>query len=185
MKIFFANPRSQDVKIKKKILNSLDKVISQQNYILDSQNRKFENNLKSYFKIKYAVGVNSGTDALKIAIKSLGIKKNSEVIVPTLTATATEKVQVDIQKNLNITDAKIFKSSFNRTNLYYEVRPKKDVFKDIVKYVKSNAGKSGVIYCLSRKKVEETAEMMKNRMAAVWDSDCSFEAHYDWHSKLI
>ena len=84
----------------------------------------------------------------------------SKVPIIALTATATEKVQVDIQKNLNITDAKIFKSSFNRTNLYYEVRPKKDVFKDIVKYVKSNAGKSGVIYCLSRKKVEETAEIL-------------------------
>ena len=81
MKIFFANPRSQNLRIKKKITNVLNEVILQKNYILDNQNRKFENNLKRYFNIKYAVGVNSGTDALKIAIKSLGIKKNSEIII--------------------------------------------------------------------------------------------------------
>ena len=85
----------------------------------------------------------------------------SKVPIIALTATATEKVQLDIQKNLNIVDSTIFKSSFNRANLYYEVRPKKDVYKDIVKHVKANAGKSGIIYCLSRKKVEETAEILK------------------------
>lgn len=79
-----------------------------------------------------------------------------------LTATATPKVQHDIQKNLGMTDAKVFKSSFNRPNLYYEVRPKtKNVDKDIIKYIKSQGGKSGIIYCLSRKKVEELAETLK------------------------
>ncbi|MFO7575184.1 MAG: DNA helicase RecQ [Bacteroidales bacterium] len=78
-----------------------------------------------------------------------------------LTATATPKVQHDIQKNLGILDAEIFKSSFNRANLYYEVRPKQEVSKEIIKYIKNNAGKSGIIYCLSRKKVEELAEMLK------------------------
>lgn len=79
-----------------------------------------------------------------------------------LTATATPKVQHDIQKNLGMTDAKVFKSSFNRANLYYEVRPKtKNVDKDIIKYIKSQEGKSGIIYCLSRKKVEELAETLK------------------------
>ncbi len=78
-----------------------------------------------------------------------------------LTATATPKVQHDIQKNLGMTEATVFKSSFNRANLYYEVRPKKeDVEKEIIKYIKSQAGKSGIIYCLSRKKVEELAEML-------------------------
>ncbi len=78
-----------------------------------------------------------------------------------LTATATQKVQQDILKNLEIQDAKVFKSSFDRPNLYYEVRPKtKDVVKDIIKYIKSNAGKSGIVYCLSRKKVEELAETL-------------------------
>jgi ATP-dependent DNA helicase RecQ len=78
-----------------------------------------------------------------------------------LTATATPKVQNDIQKNLGIFDADIFKSSFNRPNLYYEVKSKQDVGKEIIKYIKNNSGKSGIIYCLSRKKVEEIAELLK------------------------
>ena len=79
-----------------------------------------------------------------------------------LTATATTKVRDDIKKNLGIQDAKDFKSSFNRPNLYYEVRPKtKDVDKEIIKFIKANQGKSGIIYCLSRKKVEELAEILQ------------------------
>ncbi|HEX2968147.1 MAG TPA: DNA helicase RecQ [Bacteroidales bacterium] len=78
-----------------------------------------------------------------------------------LTATATPKVQHDIQKNLGILDADEFKSSFNRPNLYYEVKSKQDVSKEIIKYIKNNPGKSGIIYCLSRKKVEEIAELLK------------------------
>jgi ATP-dependent DNA helicase RecQ len=78
-----------------------------------------------------------------------------------LTATATPKVQHDIQKNLGILDAEVFKSSFNRPNLYYEVKSKQDVTKEIIKYIKNNTGKSGIIYCLSRKKVEEMAETLK------------------------
>jgi len=78
-----------------------------------------------------------------------------------LTATATPKVQHDIQKNLGILDAEVFKSSFNRPNLYYEVKSKQDVTKEIIKYIKNNSGKSGIIYCLSRKKVEELAEVLK------------------------
>lgn len=78
-----------------------------------------------------------------------------------LTATATPKVQNDIQKNLDMMDAQVFKSSFNRPNLYYEVRPKQgDVTKDIIKFIKNHEGKSGIIYCLSRKKVEELAEVL-------------------------
>ena len=79
-----------------------------------------------------------------------------------LTATATPKVQHDIQKNLGITNATVFKSSFNRPNLYYEVRPKtKDVDKEIIKYIQNNHGKSGIVYCLSRKKVEELANLLQ------------------------
>ena len=79
-----------------------------------------------------------------------------------LTATATDKVRTDILRSLNIEDAKQFKSSFNRPNLYYEVRPKtKNIDKEIVKFIKENAGKSGIIYCLSRKKVEELAEVLR------------------------
>ncbi len=79
-----------------------------------------------------------------------------------LTATATPKVQHDIQKNLGMMDATVFKSSFNRPNLYYEVRQKtNEVDKDIIKYIKTQAGKSGIIYCLSRKKVEDFSEILK------------------------
>jgi len=79
-----------------------------------------------------------------------------------LTATATDKVRTDIKKSLGILEAKDFKSSFNRPNLYYEVRPKtKDVDKEIIRYIRQNEGKSGIIYCLSRKKVEELAEVLK------------------------
>ena len=78
-----------------------------------------------------------------------------------LTATATPKVQLDIQKNLNMEEATVFKSSFNRTNLYYEVRPKKEAKKQLIKFIKENSGKSGIIYCLSRKKVEEIADFLK------------------------
>jgi len=85
----------------------------------------------------------------------------SNVPIIALTATATPKVQYDIQKNLNMLDATVFKSSFNRDNLYYEIRPKRDVEKQIVKYIKNHAGKSGIIYCLSRKKVEEFAELLQ------------------------
>ena len=85
---------------------------------------------------------------------------NAPVIA--LTATATDKVRSDIKKSLGIVDAKEFKSSFNRPNLYYEVRPKtKNIDKDIIRYIKNNSGKSGIIYCLSRKKVEELAEILR------------------------
>ena len=77
-----------------------------------------------------------------------------------LTATATPKVQHDIQKHLDMLDAQVFKTSFNRSNLYYEVRPKVDPTKDIIKFIKNNEGKSGIIYCLSRKKVEELTEVL-------------------------
>lgn len=85
----------------------------------------------------------------------------SNVPIIALTATATPKVQYDIQKNLNMLDATVFKSSFNRDNLYYEIRPKRDIDKQIIKYIRTKEGKSGIIYCLSRKKVEELAELLQ------------------------
>ena len=88
------------------------------------------------------------------------IDEIGKVPIIALTATATEKVQGDIQKNLGMMDASLFKASFNRANLYYEIRPKQNVLKEIIKFVKQNSGKSGVIYCLSRKKVEEVAETL-------------------------
>jgi len=94
---------------------------------------------------------------LRPVINAIG----QDVPVIALTATATPKVQQDIQKNLGMLDAAVFKSSFNRPNLYYEVRPKnKTVVKDVIKYIKSHPGKSGIVYCLSRKRVEELAETL-------------------------
>ena len=78
-----------------------------------------------------------------------------------LTATATTKVREDIQKNLGINNCTVFLDSFNRDNLYYDIRPKINVEKEIIKYIKQNPGKSGIIYCLSRKKVEEIAETLQ------------------------
>jgi ATP-dependent DNA helicase RecQ len=88
-------------------------------------------------------------------------EKISNVPIIALTATATPKVQFDIQKNLNMLDATVFKSSFNRDNLYYEIRPKKDVEKEIIKYIRSKGDNSGIVYCLSRKKVEELSELLQ------------------------
>ena len=88
-------------------------------------------------------------------------EKISAVPIIALTATATPKVQYDIQKNLNMLDATVFKASFNRDNLYYEIRPKREVEKQIIKYIRTKEGKSGIIYCLSRKKVEEIAELLQ------------------------
>lgn len=88
------------------------------------------------------------------------VKEIGMAPVIALTATATPKVQHDIQKNLDMVGARIFKSSFNRPNLYYEIRPKVNIDKEIIKFIKSNKGKSGIIYCLSRKKVEDVAELL-------------------------
>lgn len=97
------------------------------------------------------------------------IRQIGDIPIIGLTATATPKVQEDILKNLEMPDAKVFKASFNRPNLYYEVRPKtKNIESDIIKFIKNHQGKSGVIYCLSRKKVEEIAQVLQvNGISAV------------------
>lgn len=93
-------------------------------------------------------------------IKQVVTQVGEDIPIIALTATATPKVQADIQKNLQMLDAQVFKSSFNRNNLYYEVRPKVDAVKEIIKYAKTNKNKAGIVYCLSRKKVEEIAETL-------------------------
>lgn len=115
---------------------------------------------------------------LRPIIESIGKK----VPIMALTATATPKVQQDIQKNLNMMDAKLFISSFNRPNLYYEVRPKgEEPIKDIIKYIKTQPGKSGIVYCLSRKKVEELAETLQvNGIKAI-----PYHAGLDSHVRVI
>lgn len=102
-------------------------------------------------------------------LKSIIQRIGENIPIIGLTATATPKVQEDILKNLGITDAKTFMASFNRPNLYYEIRPKtKDVDADIIRFVKQNQGKSGIIYCLSRKRVEELAQTLQvNGISAV------------------
>lgn len=92
-------------------------------------------------------------------IKSM-IQQLGDLPIMALTATATPKVQIDIQKNLQMEDADVFISSFNRKNLYYEVRPKKETKKQLIKFLRDNKGKSGIVYCLSRKKVEEIASLI-------------------------
>lgn len=89
------------------------------------------------------------------------IRQIADIPIIALTATATPKVQSDIQKNLEMKDAMTFKASFNRPNLYYEVRPKKDALKQIVQHAHRHVGKSGIVYCLSRKKVEQIAEVLR------------------------
>ncbi|NKI32868.1 RecQ family ATP-dependent DNA helicase [Croceivirga thetidis] len=102
-------------------------------------------------------------------LKSIINRLGDNIPIIALTATATPKVQEDITKNLGMTDAQVFKASFNRPNLYYEVRPKtKNVDADITRFVKQNQGKSGIIYCLSRKRVEELAQILQvNGVSAV------------------
>lgn len=102
-------------------------------------------------------------------LRSIVDRLNPDMPIIALTATATPKVQEDILKNLGIPEAKTFKASFNRPNLYYEVRPKTaDVDSDIIRFVKKNAGKSGIIYCLSRKRVEQLAQILQvNGVSAV------------------
>lgn len=89
------------------------------------------------------------------------IEQIGKVPIIALTATATPKVQQDIQKNLGMTSANLYKSSFNRSNLYYDIRPKTNAIKEIIKYIKGQQGKSGIVYCLSRKKVDELAETLR------------------------
>ena len=95
-----------------------------------------------------------------------------------LTATATPKVQHDIQKNLGMVDARVFKSSFNRSNLYYEIRQKKsNIDREIIKYIKSQEGKSGIVYCLSRKKVEEFSDILKANGIKVLPYHAGMDSH--------
>jgi ATP-dependent DNA helicase RecQ len=111
-------------------------------------------------------------------LKSI-IQQIADVSIMALTATATPKVQQDVQKNLGMTDARFFKASFNRPNLYYEVRAKMNVGKQIIQYIKANSGKSGIIYCLSRKKTEELAGLLvANGIKAL-----SYHAGMDSHQR--
>lgn len=158
--------KSEVAKVKKDVLNGDTKLL----YVAPESLAKTENiEFLKYITVSF-VAVDEahcisewGHDfrpeyrRIRQVINSIG--ENIPIIA--LTATATPKVQSDIRKNLQMVDATLFKSSFNRPNLYYEVRPKINVVKEIVRFIKNNSGKSGIIYCLSRKKVEEIAEILK------------------------
>jgi ATP-dependent DNA helicase RecQ len=102
---------------------------------------------------------------------------DQEIPVMALTATATPKVQSDIQKNLGMSDAAVYKASFNRPNLFYEVRPKIDPVKQVIRFIKDNQGKSGIIYCLSRKKVEEIASTLQVNGVSALPYHAGFDAN--------
>lgn len=156
--------KSEMTRVKKEVLNGIVKLL----YVAPESLTKDENILflqkanVSFFAIDEAHCISEwGHDfrpeyrRIRSIVENLG---NQNVIA--LTATATPKVQLDIMKNLQMEDASLFKGSFNRPNLYYEIRPKVDTKKQIIKFIKNRKGQSGIIYCLSRKGVEELAEFL-------------------------
>ncbi len=156
--------RSEITKVKKDTLEGLTKLL----YVAPESLTKEENvNFLKQAKISF-IAIDEahcisewGHDfrpeyrRIKTIVGQLG-----DIPLIALTATATPKVQLDIKKNLNMEEARVFQSSFNRTNLYYEVRPKIQAKKGLIRFIKENKGKSGIVYCLSRKKVEEIAEFL-------------------------
>src|SRR6202008_3540097 len=157
--------KSETAQVKKDVLSGKTKLLYvAPETLTKEENIKFFSEFKiSFYAIDEAHCISEWGHDFRPEYRRLRpiIDKVGNVCVMALTATATPKVQQDIQKNLGMGSANVFKSSFNRPNLYYEVRPKQNVIKEIIKYVKQNAGKSGIIYCLSRKKVEEVAQVLK------------------------
>lgn len=141
-----------------KLLYVAPESLTKQDYIDFFQNVKI-----SFFAIDEAHCISEWGHDFRPEYRRLRpiIEEIGNVPIIALTATATPKVQQDIQKNLGMTDAKLFKASFNRDNLYYQVRSKKDVVKQMVKHIRQYEGQSGIIYCLSRKKVEEIANTLQ------------------------
>lgn len=157
--------KSETTQVKKDVLSGKTKLLYvAPETLTKEENIKFFSEFKiSFYAIDEAHCISEWGHDFRPEYRRLRpiMDKVGKAPVMALTATATPKVQLDIQKNLGMQKASLFKSSFNRSNLYYEVRPKVNVAKEIIKYVKQNEGKSGIIYCLSRKKVEELAEVLR------------------------
>lgn len=159
-------------KVKKDIISGVTKLLYvAPESLTKEENVEFLQSIKiSFFAIDEAHCISEWGHDFRPEYRRLRpiIEEIDRVPIIALTATATPKVQQDILKNLGMQEAIVFKDSFNRANLYYEIRPKKNVNKEIIKYVRSNPGKSGIVYCQSRKKVEEIAEQLQvNGVSAV------------------
>ncbi len=156
--------RNEAIKVKEDIRAGITKLLYvAPESLTKKENVEFLTDIKiSFFAIDEAHCISEWGHDFRPEYRRLRTIFNEIKRVPmiALTATATEKVQEDILKNLDIPGANTFKDSFNRPNLYYEVRPKKDVAREIIRFVKLHSGRSGIIYCLSRKKVEEIAETL-------------------------
>ena len=156
--------RNETLKVRKDIKDGRTKILYvAPESLTKRENVEFLNDIKiSFFAIDEAHCISEWGHDFRPEYRRLRtiFDEIKRVPVIALTATATEKVQEDILKNLDIPDAKTYKASFNRPNLYYEIRPKKDVGREIIRFIKQHSGRSGIIYCLSRKKVEEMAEML-------------------------
>jgi ATP-dependent DNA helicase RecQ len=156
--------RNETIKVRKDITEGRTKILYvAPESLTKKENVEFLTDIKiSFFAIDEAHCISEWGHDFRPEYRRLRtiFDEIKRVPVIALTATATEKVQEDILKNLDIPDARVYKASFNRPNLYYEIRPKKDVGREIIRFIKQHEGRSGIIYCLSRKKVEEMAEML-------------------------
>jgi ATP-dependent DNA helicase RecQ len=152
-------------KVKKDIISGITKLLYvAPESLTKEENVEFLQSIKiSFFAIDEAHCISEWGHDFRPEYRRLRpiIEEIDRVPIIALTATATPKVQQDILKNLGMQEATVFKDSFDRANLYYEIRPKKNVNKEIIKYVKGSPGKSGIVYCQSRKKVEEIAEQLQ------------------------
>ena len=178
--------------MKELIKEKSDKCVRLDAKFVDSLIKIMPSIRKKYDELRKKVGNDPAVEALPELPVDEEIRKAAEKIydapVIALTATATDKVRNDIKKNLGIVDALDYKSSFNRPNLYYEIRQKtSDVEKDIIKFIRQNQGKSGIIYCLSRKKVEDLAEVLRanNIKAAAYHAGMDSKDRSDTQDDFI
>ncbi len=157
--------KGQLAKVKEDVVRGVTKLLYvAPESLTKDENVEFLNSVKiSFFAIDEAHCISEWGHDFRPEYRRLRpiMSEIADTPVIALTATATEKVQQDILKNLGREQATVFKASFNRANLYYDIRPKNNVFSDIIKFIKKHEGKSGIIYCLSRKKVEELAEALR------------------------